>query len=328
MDTIIFDIDGTLTDVTHRRQYLSGAKPAWGKFFDEMVNDPPLRDVCLLAELLGDHPLIDQGTIKLFLFSGRPESHRKETEEQLLKYARSYFQKAEALLMRGEGDYRQDTIVKKEMLDGVRGQGYDVRLVIDDRPSVCDMWVREGVTCLQHINQIDQWAGEKTWNPGALHMMVGPSGAGKSWYVEKNFFFMAKDDFPRSALISSDALRVEINHGDMAEQTSNDQVFSALHAQAKARVESGLNVVVDATNLRARDRRAIRDLCPKDTKIFYHVIDRPLTEKHRDAGWRDNVVINGVKLIDKHHQSFKSSIKAILRGDDDPRVMVRDTRSF
>ncbi len=159
MDTIIFDIDGTLADVEHRRHFLSGAKPAWGKFFDEMVNDPPLRDVCLLAELLGDHPLVNQGAIKLFLFSGRPETHRKETEDFLLKNARSYFQNAEALLMRGEGDYRADTIVKKEMLHDIQAQGYDVRLVVDDRPTVCTMWVEEGITCLQHLNGLNGWDG-------------------------------------------------------------------------------------------------------------------------------------------------------------------------
>ena len=326
MDTIIFDIDGTLADVEHRRHFLSGAKPAWGAFFDEMVNDPPLRDVCLLAELLGDHPLVNQGAIKLFLFSGRPESHRKQTEDWLNIHARSYFQKAEALLMRGEGDYRADTIVKKEMLRNIQARGYEVRLVVDDRPSVCDMWRAEGLTVLQHDS--GEWDGlQKTWEPGALHMMVGPSGAGKSFYVEELFHF--NDRFPRTALISSDALRVEIA-GTLRDMTVNDQVFSAIRAMVKARIVSGLTTIVDATNLRARDRRALRDLVPaRNGWIYYHVIDRPLEEKHRDAGWRDDVVMgNGKKLIDHHHQSFKSSTKAIMAGDDDPRVTVYDNRRF
>ena len=61
---VLFDIDGTLTDVEHRRHFLSGAKPDWVSFFEEMVNDPPLRDVCMLAELLGGHPLVEFGTLK------------------------------------------------------------------------------------------------------------------------------------------------------------------------------------------------------------------------------------------------------------------------
>ena len=327
MDTIIFDIDGTLADVEHRRHFLSGAKPNWGQFFDRMVDDPPLRDVCLLAELLGDHPLVNQGAIKLFLFSGRPETHRKETEDWLNIHVRSYFRKAVALLMRGEGDYRADTIVKKEMLHSIQGQGYEVRLVVDDRPSVVEMWKAEGLTVLAHDS--GEWDGvKKTWEPGALHMMIGPSGAGKSFYVEKQFFFMADFACPRSALIGSDQLRVEIT-GDMADQSANAQVFSAMHAMVKARITSGLTTIVDATNLRARDRRALRDLVPtKNGWIYYHVIDRPLNEKLASAGWRADVMIKGKSLIHSHHQSFKSGIKHILAGDDDPRVTVYDNRRF
>ena len=101
-----------------------------------------------------------------------------------------------------------------------------------------------------------------------------------------------------------------------------------MHAITTARLAGGLDVVIDATNLRSRDRRALRDCAPANAKIFYHVIDRPLNEKHRDAGWRDEVVIGGVKLIDKHAQSFKGGLSYILAGDDDPRVTVYDHRRF
>ncbi len=332
MDTIIFDIDGTLADVEHRRHFLSGAKPRWGLFFDEMVNDPPLRDVCLLAELLGDHPLVNQGAIKLFLFSGRPETHRKQTEDWLNIHARSYFQKAEALLMRGEGDHRADTIVKKEMLRGIQAQGYEVRLVVDDRPSVIEMWKGEGLTVLAHDS--GEWDSvEKTWEPGELHLMVGPSGAGKSTFVRNNPWpCFSNGIIPFGALISSDALRMEIA-GTLQDMTVNDQVFSAMHALTKARLTGGLNTIIDATNLRSRDRRALRDCAATDANIFYYVIDRPLAEKHQDAGWRDEVMLTQrdgsmIKLIDKHAQTFSSTVKAILAGDNDPRVVVYDHRRF
>lgn len=320
MDTIVFDIDGTLADLAHRRHFVTGGKKDWGKFFDAMVDDPPLRDVCLLAELLGDHPLVNQGAIKLFLFSGRPETHRAQTEEWLHIHVQSYIEKAEALLMRAAGDYRPDTVVKREMLEHVRGQGYDVRLVIDDRPSVCDMWRAEGLTVLQHND--GSWDAERTWAPGLLNMMVGPSGAGKSHFIKTNW-----DGGAQRAVVSSDALRSEIT-GNFMDQTANEQVFAALHALVKARIESGLLTIVDATNLRAADRRKLRDLCPADASINYFVIDRPLAEKHRDAGWRARVTVKDMPLIEYHHQRFQSGLKYILRGDDDPRVTVHDYRQY
>ena len=320
MDTIIFDIDGTLSNVEHRRHHVSGGKKEWDQFFDKMVDDPPLRDVCLLAELLGGHPLVNQGAIKLFLFSGRPETHRRQTEEWLNTHVRSYFQKAEALLMRGEVDYRPDTVVKLEMLKGIQGQGYEVRFVVDDRPSVCDMWRKAGLTVLQHDS--GEWDNVRTWATGELHLMVGPSCAGKSTYINTLPTLVVKHP---GVVISSDALRFEIK-GSLRKQDANTQVFAAIRGIVKARSDAGLTTVVDATNIHARDRRALRDCVASDTKIFYHVIDRPLKDKHRDAGWRDDVLIKGVKLIDKHHQSFKSGLKYILRGDDDPRVTILDRR--
>ena len=320
MDTIIFDIDGTLADVSHRRRHVQGGNKDWGRFFEEMVNDPPLADVCLLAEMLGDHPLVNQGAVKLFVFSGRPDTHRAQTEKWLSVHVRSLFEKAEAILMRAGDDRRPDTEVKRDMLNHIRGQGYDPRLVIDDRPSVIAMWKEEGLTVLEHDS--GEWDGVlRTWKPGELHIMVGPSGGGKSTYVE-TFRWTA----PAGAIISSDALREEIT-GDFRDQSANDQMWATLHAMVKARIEGGLMTVVDATNLHAADRRKLRDLCPSDTSIVYHVIDRPLAEKHKSAGWRDEVVIKGEKLIDKHHKSFQSGLKHILAGDNDPRVIVLDHRN-
>ena len=111
MDTIIFDIDGTLSNVEHRRHHVTGGWSDWDTFNAEMVNDPPYRDVCLLASLLGDHPLVNQGAVRLFAFTARPETHREETEAWLGINARPLLEKVEGVIMRAEGDYRPDDIV-------------------------------------------------------------------------------------------------------------------------------------------------------------------------------------------------------------------------
>ena len=316
LDCIIFDIDGTVADVRHRRKYVDGPNKDWKSWNANMHLDPPHIDVCFLAELLGDHPLVNNGSIKLFLFSGRGEEKRVVTEEWLLKYIRPYFQKAE-LLMRAEGDYRSDIILKREMLQSIRERGYGPRIVVDDRPSVCAMWREEGLTVLEH--NTGEWNESLVeWGSGRFIILVGPSGGGKSTYAAEKWY-------PHQ-IVSSDELRQEIC-GDFRDQSKDNQVFYALHKLVKARIDSGLTTVVDATNLRPRDRKALRDLVPFDGNIYYHIIDRPLDDKHRDADWRDEVVINGMKLIDKHHRTFQQGFKAIRRGDDDKRVTVIDART-
>jgi hypothetical protein len=53
------------------------------------------------------------------------------------------------LLMRKEGDFRQDYIVKKEIYDRDIREAYKILFCIDDRKQVTDMWREQGLVCLQ-----------------------------------------------------------------------------------------------------------------------------------------------------------------------------------
>jgi hypothetical protein len=311
MDAIIFDIDGTLADVAHRRHFLSRQPKNYDAFYDAMVDDPPMVDVCWLAERLA----AKRDGFALFVFSGRPDTHRERTEGWLRKHVPALLEAAEAVLMRPGGDYRPDTEIKREMLRAVRSQGFSPRLVIDDRPSVVQMWKDEGLQVLE-VDSGEWEAGPKV-APGTLYLLVGPSGAGKS--------YLAASRFSPDMIVSSDQVRVQFC-GDFRDQSRNAEVFAAVHAVAKARIESGLDAVIDATNLRNRDRKAILDKMPDGAGVCYLVIDRSMADKWRDAGWRADVKIKGVPLIEKHDQTFRSNLKDILAGDGDPRVTVEDLR--
>ena len=84
--------------------------------------------------------------------------------------------------------------------------------------------------------------------PAAV-LLVGAAGAGKSTF--------ASIHFPGDAIISSDALRAGIT-GDAANQAANRRVFAAVHEALEARLAAGRIAVVDATNITAAGRRAIR----------------------------------------------------------------------
>jgi len=322
-DALIFDVDGTLANCGHRVHHVKNGSKDWDKFFAEMDKDTPVEGVVWLADKLSTYYDYVSKDYAILIVSARPNTYRQETLEWIRKNCPALFRAHSVLYMRADGDHRADTLVKRDLLHKIQGQGFNVRLVIDDRPSVIKMWESEGIPVLQVPNH--EWDAPK-YTPGELVLMVGPSGAGKTRYVDT----MWEPD----EVVSSDNLRVRLC-GDFKDQSKNAQVFDAAHALIKVRIESGLHTIVDATNLRNRDRRAIRDLVPDNTKITYVVIDRPLRDKERDGGWRNNIkfpTTNAkgdaceITLIAKHDMTFKSNLKDILAGDGDPRVTVLDRR--
>ena len=303
--TVIFDIDGTLADLTHRLHHIQNGSHNWDAFFAECVNDAviePIRDLAVALHRQG---------FLLLLVSGRSDKVFQETQLWLERHGVPFTE----LHMRVDGDYRQDFIIKSEILNGILSRGHEIAFVIDDRPSVVAMWRERGLTCLQ----CRDWEEAPPREPGILTLMVGPSGAGKSHWLASSD--ATEYGIHPSHVISSDQFRADLC-GDFRDQTKNDDVFAAVHAVAKARLAHGLPVVIDATNLRRKDRMAAAALA-KGGKVRYVVIDRPTEDKRRTAGWRTELSFD---LIAKHEQTFGSQLKDILRGDGQSNVEVIDLR--
>ena len=140
MSVVLFDIDGTIADIEHRRSYLEGSVPDWKSFNAAMGDDTPNSPIVDLYKTL-----YNSGKYELILVSGRGEESRKLTE-QWLSWNNIPF---ENLLMRPMKDSRPDVVIKKEILDSLRSQGKEILFVVDDRQQVVDMWRENGVTCLQ-----------------------------------------------------------------------------------------------------------------------------------------------------------------------------------
>lgn len=120
---VICDIDGTLAHMNGKRSPFD-----WAKVGQDEVDAG-------VAHLLDAISCI--GYAKVFLFSGRNEVCRPETEAWLERHDIDY----DALYMRpGEQNDLDDRIIKENMLkEHVIGQ-YNVLFVVDDRPKVCRMW--------------------------------------------------------------------------------------------------------------------------------------------------------------------------------------------
>lgn len=150
----VFDLDGTLCDISHRLKYIKnsyGSKlknPNWEKFFKECVNDEPLSGAIEILKSL-------QRCGKMVcICSGRSDEVQAETMEWLQLQGIDIIRLI--LIMRKDGDYRKDTIVKDELLTNVlkilnneyEGITWNP-IIFEDRKQVVDMWRNKGFTCYQ-----------------------------------------------------------------------------------------------------------------------------------------------------------------------------------
>lgn len=132
---VIVDIDGTVADCSHRRHHVEGDKKEWSEFFDKMGDDTPRTEVYQNA--VNDAEALDA---EIVFVSARPEDYRSETEQWLRENNMEF----DYLLMRRKGDTRPDTEVKFDLYNRYLKQ-YNVVKVIDDRPSVIEMWRKQGL---------------------------------------------------------------------------------------------------------------------------------------------------------------------------------------
>lgn len=80
-----------------------------------------------------------------------------------------------------------------------------------------------------------------------LYTMVGLPGAGKSTFAKNH---------PECVIVSSDAVRAEL-FGDEAIQGDTTKVFAVVNARVREALNSGFDVIYDATSLTKKIRRNI-----------------------------------------------------------------------
>lgn len=152
---IIFDIDGTLANNEHRQHFLIEETKNWEEFFCNMSKDSPIepiRTVC--ASLIANREMVRSigcdSTFDVIFCTGRPSNYRGATMSWLKRYIfPNYHINDIPLYMRTAGDKRPDDVVKEELLERIRKDGYEPFLVFDDRQRVVDMWRRNGIQCCQ-----------------------------------------------------------------------------------------------------------------------------------------------------------------------------------
>lgn len=139
---VIFDLDGTLCDVSHRLYLIKREHPLWEAFNEACTSDIPRRRELELLKVMR------KAGYKIALFTGRSVAFQPETEEWLQYYGVKY----DALQMRPSGDRRSDSVVKAEYLSKAGIKPEQVLFVVEDRDRVVKMWRDMGLLCLQNVN--------------------------------------------------------------------------------------------------------------------------------------------------------------------------------
>jgi phosphoglycolate phosphatase-like HAD superfamily hydrolase len=171
---VLVDVDGTLADNTHRAHVVAplpcptcdgtGEVPVpredmstrkcqtcygtglrkknWYEFYKGVSGDAPKQAIIDLVATLRAKGYI------VCIVSGRPIRFLElEVGKQTVAWLKENGVRYDHIFMRQSADKRDDTIVKKEILDKLPKDR--VAYVLDDRNSVVKMWRAAGLTCLQ-----------------------------------------------------------------------------------------------------------------------------------------------------------------------------------
>lgn len=135
--TVVFDMDGVLSDATRRQHYLEWPRRDWETFFEECGEDELIAEVARVLECLDDE-------LNVVLLTARPI----RVQPQTLGWLRRYDLRWDLLVMRDWGDYMAAPSFKRLTVHQLRDYGFELRLAFEDDQRNVDMFHDEGVPCV------------------------------------------------------------------------------------------------------------------------------------------------------------------------------------
>jgi FMN phosphatase YigB (HAD superfamily) len=142
---VVFDIHGTIADVSHRLHFIEGPVKNWDEFHAAGKDDLPIESMIrLLAMIMERYPVV-------FCTTG-PEKTRAEAVKWLKSKVGFYTNEnveSIPLLMRKDKDYRHDEEIKPELLKNSGLTPENVLFIVEDRARVVEKLRKIGFKVLQ-----------------------------------------------------------------------------------------------------------------------------------------------------------------------------------
>ena len=142
---VVVDLDGTVADCTHRLHFINGETKDWKGLFEACKDDKPIMSMIDMVRALNER------YYNVIFLTGRNELARNVTQEWLQA---NNLWNYDDLIMRPLEDYRQDSVVKLEMLnDYIRTNLNDdkeaIGFILEDRATVVKSFRDAGFKVLQ-----------------------------------------------------------------------------------------------------------------------------------------------------------------------------------
>ncbi len=132
---VIFDMDGVISDASHRQRFLDVDPPDWANFNSRAWKDPVIADgVDAVRAAARDHVVV--------VVTARPLI----TIDMADSWLERHDVPVDLLVLRPEGDERHSPAVKRDELARLRAAGARIVSAVEDHPGIVKMYEQEGVS--------------------------------------------------------------------------------------------------------------------------------------------------------------------------------------
>jgi hypothetical protein len=134
LPVVCWDLDSTLCSTWHRQHMIPAVKAGektWDQYAELCAGDEPIEGAVELVRLLAPHNC-------QIAVSGRSGSAKALT----LEWLRTHGVPLDRTIMRPDGDFTENGLLKVKVIRQLQRQGLDVRLFIEDWPQAAEL-IRE-----------------------------------------------------------------------------------------------------------------------------------------------------------------------------------------